>query len=123
MSDTIFIHEARFPCHIGITPEERSELQDVLIDVDLGIDLSGAGASDSIQSTVNYVEAWETLRHSVSGQEFRLVEALATAVGNSLLDSYAMIEWVAVRVTKPAALASRGVVSAGVQVTVTREHG
>ena len=122
MNDTIFIHEARFPCHIGITPEERSEIQDVLVDVDLGIDLSSAGASDSIQSTVNYVEAWETLRRSVSGQEFRLVEALATAVGKALLDSYATIEWVAVRVTKPAALASRGVTAAGVRLTVTREH-
>jgi dihydroneopterin aldolase len=121
MSDTIFIHEARFPCHIGVTPEERAGVQDVLVDIDLGVELATAGTGDSIKQTIDYAEAWETIRACVSNDEFHLVEALATRVANVMLARYAVVEWVTVRVSKPAALASRGVGSVGVQLTVRRD--
>ena len=66
-------------------------------------------------------EAWETIRACVSDDEFHLVEALATRVANVMLARYAVVEWVTVRVSKPAALASRGVGSVGVQLTVRRD--
>ena len=121
MSDAIFIKQARYRCHIGVTEQERSVPQDVLIDVELGMDLSTAGTTDSIESTIDYRRVWETVRERVEHSEHRLVEALANAVGCALLDRYAMVEWVSVRLTKPAAMASRGVGQVGVQLTVKRD--
>jgi dihydroneopterin aldolase len=122
MSDFVFIEQARFPCRIGVTPKERLEPQDILIDVELGMNLSGAGASDNIHDTLNYSDAWETMRAYVTGHEFHLVEALARGIGLELMERHTLVEWASVRVNKPAALASRGAFGAGVKLTVTRDE-
>ena len=122
MSDTIFIRQASFPCHIGVTPEERATLQDVLIDLDLAIDLTAAGRTDSIKETLDYRDAWNTVRECVSSQEMHLVEALANRVGNALLDRFPLVQSVGVGVTKPRALAAKGVSGVGVRLTVERQH-
>ena len=121
MSDSIFIQQACFPCHIGVTREERAELQDVLIDVDLAVDLTAAGRSDSIHDTVDYREVWAAMNECAASEEFRLVEALATRVGRVILERFAMVQAAEVRVTKPRALSSKGVDHTGVRLTVTRE--
>ncbi|MDA0799854.1 MAG: dihydroneopterin aldolase [Chloroflexi bacterium] len=123
MSDTIFIHQARFPCHIGVTPEERATPQDVLIDLDLAIDLSTAGVSDSIKDTLDYRDVWEATRECVSSHEVHLVEALATRIGNTILERFAVVQSVSVTLTKPRALAAKGVTGVGVRLTVERQHG
>jgi dihydroneopterin aldolase len=123
MSDTIFIHQARFPCHIGVTPEERATAQDVLVDLDLAMDLSMPGRSDSIKDTIDYREVWDAIRECVSSQEIHLVEALATRIGDVILDRFTVVQSVAVGVTKPRALAAKGVSEVGVRLTVAREHG
>ena len=121
MTDSIFIHKASFECHIGVTPQERAAPQEVLIDVDLATDLSAAGTSDSIKDTLDYRTVWELVAACVTGSEFHLVEALAAAVGNTILERFSSIDSVAVGVTKPAALAAKGVGSVGVRLTVDRE--
>jgi dihydroneopterin aldolase len=123
MSDTIFIRQASFPCHIGVTPEERATLQDVLIDLDLAIDLTAAGRTDSIKETLDYRDAWDTVRECVSSEEVHLVEALATRIGNALLERFPLVQSVGVGVTKPRALAAKGVSGVGVRLTVERQHG
>ncbi len=122
MTDSIFINNASFECHIGVTPAERATAQEVLIDVNLGIDLSAAGRSDSIKDTLDYRGVWELLSNCVMGQEFHLVEALSTKIGDVLLAHFPVIDSVTVGVTKPAALAAKGVGSVGVRLTVTREQ-
>jgi FolB domain-containing protein len=122
MTDSLFIHNASFESHIGITPAERSTPQKVLIDVDLAIDLTAPGRSDSIKETLDYRNVWQLLDDCVMGEEFHLVEALATSIGDVLLAHFPPVESVTVGVTKPAALAAKGVGSVGVQLTVTREQ-
>ena len=122
MTDSIFIHQASFECHIGVTPAERATLQEVVIDVDLGIDLSAAGRSDSMKDTLDYRSVWDLLNNCVVGTEIHLVEALSTKVGDVLLAHFPLIDSVTVGVTKPAALAAKGVGSVGVRLTVTREQ-
>lgn len=121
MSDSIFIQRACFPCHIGVTKEERASVQDILIDVDLKIDLAPAGRSDSIHDTVNYSEVWAAMNECAAAEEFRLVEALAARVGRAILERFPLVEAVDVRVTKPRALATKGVSNTGVHVSVSRE--
>jgi len=120
MTDSIFLRQARFPCHIGVPPEERATPQDVLIDVDLAMDLSAAGRSDSIKDTMDYRQVWELLRECIAEREFHLVEALATQIGDLLLERFERVTSVTVGVTKPAALAAKGVGEVGVRLTVSR---
>jgi dihydroneopterin aldolase len=123
MNDTIFIHQASFPCHIGVTPDERATPQGVLIDLELAINLSVAGESDSIKDTLDYREVWETARDCVSNQEVHLVEALATRIGHAILERFPAVQSVGVGVTKPRALAAKGVAAVGVRLAVERQHG
>jgi dihydroneopterin aldolase len=123
MNDIIFIHQASFPCHIGVTPEERETLQEVLIDLELAINLSAAGESDSIKDTLNYRDVWETARDCVSSQNVHLVESLATRLGHAILEQFSAVQSVNVGVTKPLALAAKGVAAVGVRLTVERQHG
>jgi dihydroneopterin aldolase len=120
MTDSIFLRQSRFPCHIGITPEERATPQDVLIDVELAMDLSAAGRSDSIKDTMDYREVWALLNTCIREQEFHLVEALVTQVGDLLLERFERVTSVTISATKPAALAAKGVGEVGVRLTVTR---
>ena len=94
----------------------------MLIDIDIDLDLHRAGRSDSINDALDYRTVWELLDECVTGREFHLVEALAAAVGDILLDRVPSIELVRVAVTKPAALAAKGVGSVDVLLTVTREQ-
>ena len=50
------------------------------------------------------------------------MEALSTKIGDVLLAHFPVIDSVTVGVTKPAALAAKGVGSVGVRLTVTREQ-
>lgn len=120
MTDSMFLRQSRFPCHIGITPEERATPQDVLIDVEMAIDLSVAGRSDSIKDTMDYREIWALLRDCVSQREFHLVEALVTQIGDLILARFERVTSVTISATKPAALAAKGVGEVGVRLTVTR---
>ena len=123
MNDIIFIHKASFPCHIGVTPEERETPQEVLIDLELAINLSAAGGSDSIKDTLDYRDVWEIARYCVASQEVHLVESLAARLGRSMLEQFSAVQSVSVGVTKPLALAAKGVAAVGVRLTVERQHG
>jgi 7,8-dihydroneopterin aldolase/epimerase/oxygenase len=120
MSDIIFIREARFQCHLGVTPKERATLQEVLLDVELTLDVAAAGLSDRIGDTVNYSEVWQRIHECIVPHEYRLVETLAEHVARTLLRGFPRVEDVSVRVTKPGALASRNAAAAGVLITRSR---
>lgn len=123
MSDAIFVRDARFQCRLGTTSEERAVPQEVRVDVELGVGTSKAGATDRIADTVDYVEVWKGIEEAVVRQEHHLVEALAARVAQTLLDGFPRVDDVRVRVTKPAALASLGAASAGVEVRRSRRNG
>ena len=79
-----------------------------------------AAATDAVAETVNYSEVWELARACTAEREFRLVETLAHSIGCAIVERFGRVEAATVRVTKPAALASRGAAGAGAQLTVRR---
>ena len=54
MADRIIIRDLLLRAIIGINPGERTNPQDVLINVELEADLRPAGASDDIDDALNY---------------------------------------------------------------------
>jgi dihydroneopterin aldolase len=86
--------------HHGYLEEERRHGQTFL--VDLWVDVRGeATASDSIEDTVDYRGIAGLVREVFVGPERLLLEGLAGAVADGILERFAKVERVRVRVRKP----------------------
>lgn len=77
-----------FQLHLGVTPQERAQKQEVRISVELTFArLPDAIHSDQIQDTVCYGTLSELIRGKVENQAFATVERLAAVVGDQV-DSF-----------------------------------
>lgn len=75
--DRIHIRDLSARCIVGIYPEERENLQEVILNVTLHADLRAAGRSDQIEDTVNYKVIKKNLLAMVESSQFFLVEKMA----------------------------------------------
>lgn len=116
MSDHIYLHGMVFEGRHGVTDEERSELQPIEVDVDLGLDLRPAGTSDELAQTVDYSEVFELCRVVVEERSFRLLEGLAEALAGDILAHFGLVERVSVRAKKPGVPLDGVVEHAGVAI-------
>ena len=83
--------------HHGVGEEERERGQLFVYDIEL--EVGERGASDRIETAVDYREVAAALRE-IAGRRFRLLEALATAIADDLFERFP-VERVQVRVRKP----------------------
>ena len=82
----------------GVNEEERRDGQRFLYDVEL--EVGDAGSSDRIEDAVDYREVAGCVREVSESRAFHLLEALAAAVADALLDRFPVAR-VRVRVRKP----------------------
>jgi 7,8-dihydroneopterin aldolase/epimerase/oxygenase len=82
----------------GVLEEERRDGQRFVYDVEL--EVGDRGASDRIEDAVDYREVAAAVREVNDGRQFRLLEALATAVADTLAERFPAGR-VCVRVRKP----------------------
>ena len=101
--DIVYLHGLRLETIIGIWEWERQVKQTVIVDLDLGTDVSSAGRSDAIEDTVDYKSVAKRLAKLAEENNFFLVEALAENISEILIADYG-IEWVRIRVNKQGAL-------------------
>jgi len=86
--------------HHGYLEEERRLGQRFL--VDLWVDVSGeATETDRIEDTVDYRRLAELVRRVFAGKERLLLEGLAGALADGILERFSAVERVRVRVRKP----------------------
>ena len=83
--DKIHLREISCLSRIGVTEEERSTPQEILLDLVLYLDLEEAAQTDDLEQTVDYRELVEEVRDAVSQNSYRLLEALARAVCQTAL--------------------------------------
>lgn len=102
--------------HHGVSKAERETGTHLEFDVELELDLDQAAASDQVKDTVNYMEVHEELRAVVRDQRFNLLESLAGAVADRLLERFGARR-VQVRIRKSNLPLSGG----RVEVELTRE--
>ncbi|TMC48279.1 MAG: dihydroneopterin aldolase [Chloroflexi bacterium] len=69
------------------------------VDVELRADLRAAGRSDSLVDTLDYVRCFQLVREVVEDRQYRLLEAVAQAIADALLEQ-PRAEGVRVRVAK-----------------------
>jgi dihydroneopterin aldolase len=94
----------------GVGEAERRDGRTFLYDIELGV--GEAGLSDRIEEAVDYRRVAARVHEVSDGHQFQLLEALAAAVADALMESFPL-ERVRVRVRK------RGVAPAGLAVEYT----
>jgi dihydroneopterin aldolase/D-erythro-7,8-dihydroneopterin triphosphate epimerase len=101
--DKIYIRDLCVRCIIGIYPQERTDKQDVVINIVLEGDLSSAGRSDDIADTINYKTIKKRVLKLVEKSSFFLVEKLAEEIAVICLKEK-LVRRVTVTLDKPGAL-------------------
>lgn len=109
--DIIYLNDLRIETVIGIYEWERRTRQTVILDIEMGTDISKAAATDSIDDTLNYKAVAKRVISFVSESEFELVETLAERITEILINEFD-IPWCKLRLNKKGAV--RGVRDVGV---------
>ena len=116
--DKISIRDLSIRCIIGVNEDERTEKQDVVINVTLFTDTRKAGQTDALEDSVDYKKVKKNILSLVESSEFLLIEKLADEIAKVCLDD-SKVQKVNVTVDKPGAL--RYTRSVAVEIVRTRE--
>ena len=99
MSVTVELYGLEIPGAHGVEEEERRQPQ--LFVYDIWLDVPEDAISDRLDKTVDYRDVASCIRELSDGRQFRLLEAMAAAAAETLLERF-RLERVRVRVRKPA---------------------
>lgn len=86
----------------GVFDEERKNGQRFVVDVSIGLDLSGAADSDDLAQTVDYGDLAEGVHDVLASQPKDLIESVARRVVDLCL-TYEPVQWARATVHKPMA--------------------
>ena len=114
--DKIILRGLPVDCIIGTLPAERVSPQRLFFDLTLSGDFSRAGATDDLNDAVDYTAVERTVCDYAAGTKFQLLERLAYACAERLLDSFPLLSSVTLAIRKPGA----PVASESVELEITR---
>lgn len=117
--DLIRIRGLEIDCIVGINPHERERSQRVHLDIAFGLDLSPAGRTGRIALTCNYDEIATEVIAMLKFRRFHLVEMATEELAAMLIGVYPALEFVEIRLDKPAALDGRAR-AASIEIKRTR---
>jgi FolB domain-containing protein len=116
--DRIIITDLRARCIVGINNDERTEKQDVTVNLSIYADLRKPGRSDNFEDAMDYRGLKKRVLNLIENSKYYLLEALAEAIADVCLDTHGVAR-VLVRVDKPSAL--RFARSVGVEISRQKE--
>jgi len=116
MSDRIVLAGMVFLARHGVNEREKIEEQRFEVDVELGVDVRAAAASDDLARTVDYRAVYASVRSVLDGPSVDLIETLAESIARDILLTHAGVEEVVVRVRKPDVDLGGPLDSAGVEI-------
>ncbi|TMC51771.1 MAG: dihydroneopterin aldolase [Chloroflexi bacterium] len=116
--DRIELRGMSFQGRHGVRPAERAQPQEFKVDLEIDADLEEAGQSDRLADTVDYTQARKAAQEVIEGQSMKLLESLATAIAQRVLE-LPRVGAVSVRVAKrPASM--EPIEAAAVRIERTR---
>jgi 7,8-dihydroneopterin aldolase/epimerase/oxygenase len=121
VTDTIEIRGLRVLATHGLLEEEIARAQPFEIDLDLETELADAETSDDLQKTVDYGPIVATVRFLVENSRFSLLESLAHAIAEAVLDD-ARVDAVTVGVRKLRPPLAADVATVGVRIRRSRDE-
>ena len=118
--DLIEVRGLRLKGRIGVTADERSEEQALIVSLAARLDTRAASTTDDLTATLNYEEVVRQISKIVSTEEYSLIETLADRIARTVLE-HPFVEDVWVRVGKPEAPLAEEVDEVAVEITRSRE--
>lgn len=103
MEGTVKIEDYKIHCIIGAHPHERSQNQELLLDIEMRWNLSECVQTDSIADTVDYEKVCKLCEELAQTRHYHLLETFAYEAIHSILDSFPLL-WAKIRVKKKQAL-------------------
>ena len=101
--DIIFISELKVKTKLGVPAWERMVAQTIILDIEIGYDLSAAAKSDAIADTIDYGAVVARIQDTLKEHSFQLVEALAEQVCQLIFKEFGALS-VKIKVAKPGIL-------------------
>lgn len=101
--DTVFIRELRVDTVIGAYAWERQIRQTLVLDLEMGSDVSRPAEDDDLSLAVDYKAVSDRVIEWVSAAEFVLVETLAHRLAMLLITEFDL-PWIRLTVGKPGAV-------------------
>lgn len=117
-SPSISIEGIELRGRCGVSPEERSVGQILILDVRLEPVSCRGTESDVLEDTIDYAHIVDLVRSIVAGNEFRLIERLASVIADTIWDEFEL-SFLEVVVTKPGPPVAIPVKAARVEVVRT----
>ena len=97
----IRIKNASFYAYHGVQPDEQSAGGKFEIDVDVHADILAAMQADNLKRSVDYEAVYALVQRAVTSKKYFLIEALAHAIVEAILNTCPIADIVTVRVRKP----------------------
>lgn len=116
--DTVFISALEIHTIIGVHAWEQQAPRPLLLDLDLGVDIRPAAASDHIRDAVDYKAVSDAIIALAGARQFQLLETLAETIARLLFERFA-IETLRLSIGKPGAVTEARTV--GVRIERRRE--
>lgn len=101
--DTVFIRDFTIQTHIGVHAWEHHIRRPLVLDLDLGVDVRDAAASDAIRDAVDYKAVCDLLETLVAERQFQLLETFAETAARRLFAEFP-INTLRLSVGKPGAV-------------------
>ncbi|MCB0995284.1 MAG: dihydroneopterin aldolase [Acidimicrobiales bacterium] len=119
MTDLIRLAGFRVVASCGVLPEEKARRQPFELDVDVAMDLRGAGATDDLAQTLDYGSLCDAIAKLVDEESWDLLERFAERVAQLVLADGRVTE-VGVEVRKLRPPVAHDLRSSGVRVVRAR---
>lgn len=106
MQDTIYLHNIKTQCLIGILPHEQIKPQTLIISLDLETDFSRAIESDAIEDAINYAAVADFVQQFAAESSFGLLETFAAALIEELFAHFPLAQAITIVLQKSGAIAA-----------------
>lgn len=97
--DKVFVRNLHVPMNIGITEEEQSRKQTVIVNIELSVTRNSQWQDDSIDTVISYADVKEGVE-KIADKPFQLLETVAEYIAAFSLD-FEKCNTVRVRAEKP----------------------
>lgn len=98
--DVLTLSGLQYHARHGYYQQERDDGNDFEVDLVFHADLGTAGAADDLEQTIDYQQAEQVVRGVMEGPPVKLIETLATRIGEQLFARFDAVQKLEVRVRK-----------------------
>ncbi len=109
--DIVYLKGIRCDCKIGVWDWEKQLNQTLVIDLELGTDISIAAADDDLNKALDYQAVAERVQAFAKDNQFELIETMAERIAAMVLDEFKP-SWLRLKLDKGAAV--KGVKQVGI---------